>query len=63
MANDLGGGYADITTRANLQDARDTAWLMGRPSVVLRLADLGLTSPRRGRGQRAQRDGQPDRGH
>ncbi len=42
MAEDLGGGYADITTRANLQIRE-----IGPdkpPEVLRRLADIGLTS-------------------
>jgi ferredoxin-nitrite reductase len=42
IAEDLGGGYADITTRANLQIRE-----IGPdkpPEVLMRLADIGLTS-------------------
>ena len=42
LADDLAGGYADITTRANLQ-LREIA-AAHAPEVLLRLAELGLTS-------------------
>jgi ferredoxin-nitrite reductase len=42
MADDLAGGYADITTRANLQLREIPAG--NAPEVLLRLAELGLTS-------------------
>ncbi len=42
LASDLGGGYVDITTRANLQVREIGAG--NAPEVLWRLADLGLTS-------------------
>ncbi len=42
LAEDLGGGYADVTTRANLQVREIGA--AAAPEVLTRLADLGLTS-------------------
>ncbi len=42
MADELAGGYADITTRANLQ-LREIPARHG-PEVLLRLSELGLTS-------------------
>jgi ferredoxin-nitrite reductase len=42
IAEDFGGGYAHVTTRANLQ-VRDIA-PQHPPSVLARLADAGLTS-------------------
>ncbi len=42
IAEELGGGYADVTTRANLQIREIGA--AGAPEVLTRLADLGLTS-------------------
>ena len=42
LAEELGGGYADVTTRANLQ-VREIA-AAHAPEVLTRLADLGLTS-------------------
>jgi ferredoxin-nitrite reductase len=42
LAEELGGGYADVTTRANLQ-VREIA-AAHTPEVLTRLADLGLTS-------------------
>ena len=42
MADDLGGGFVDITTRANLQIREIPAG--AAPEVLHRLADLGLTS-------------------
>lgn len=42
IADDLAGGYADITTRANLQ-LREIA-ATNAPEVLLRLAEIGLTS-------------------
>ena len=42
LADDLAGGYADITTRANLQ-LREIA-PHNAPEVLLRLSELGLTS-------------------
>jgi ferredoxin-nitrite reductase len=42
IADDLGGGYADITTRANLQIREIAAG--AAPEVLLRLAEIGLTS-------------------
>lgn len=42
MADDLAGGYADITTRANLQLREIPA--RHAPEVLLRLSELGLTS-------------------
>src|SRR5579883_431717 len=42
IAAELGGGYADITTRANLQ-IREIA-PDKPPEVLMRLADIGLTS-------------------
>ncbi len=42
LAAELGGGYADITTRANLQVREIGA--SAAPEVLTRLADLGLTS-------------------
>ncbi len=42
IAEELGGGYADVTTRANLQIREIPA--AAAPEVLTRLADLGLTS-------------------
>ena len=42
IAEELGGGFADVTTRANLQ-VREIA-AANAPEVLTRLADLGLTS-------------------
>lgn len=42
IADDLAGGYADITTRANLQLRQITA--NNAPEVLLRLSEIGLTS-------------------
>src|SRR5580692_2878544 len=42
IADDLAGGYADITTRANLQMREIPA--ANAPEVLLRLAEIGLTS-------------------
>jgi len=42
IADDLGGGYADLTTRANLQIREIKA--DGPPEVLLRLSEIGLTS-------------------
>ena len=42
IAEDLGGGFADVTTRANLQIREIGA--AHAPEVLTRLADLGLTS-------------------
>jgi ferredoxin-nitrite reductase len=42
IADDLGGGYADITTRANLQLREIEA--DGPPEVLMRLSEIGLTS-------------------
>ncbi len=42
LADELGGGYADITTRANLQVREIGA--EAAPEVLWRLAELGLTS-------------------
>ncbi len=42
MADDLAGGYADVTTRANLQLREIPA--RNAPEVLLRLSELGLTS-------------------
>ena len=42
MADDFGGGYADVTTRANLQIREISA--ASAPEILTRLADLGLTS-------------------
>ena len=42
IAEELGGGYADVTTRANLQIREIAA--AAAPEVLTRLADLGLTS-------------------
>jgi ferredoxin-nitrite reductase len=42
IADDLAGGYADITTRANLQLREIPA--ANPPEVLLRLAEIGLTS-------------------
>jgi ferredoxin-nitrite reductase len=42
IAEDLGGGYADITTRANLQIREIEP--DKPPEVLMRLADIGLTS-------------------
>ena len=42
IAEELGGGYADVTTRANLQVREIGA--AAAPEVLTRLADLGLTS-------------------
>ncbi len=42
IAEEMGGGYADVTTRANLQVREIGA--AHAPEVLTRLADLGLTS-------------------
>ena len=42
IADDLGGGFADITTRANLQIREIGPG--GPPEVLMRLAEIGLTS-------------------
>ncbi len=42
IADELGGGFTDVTTRANLQ-VRDIA-AAHAPEMLTRLADLGLTS-------------------
>lgn len=42
LATELGGGYSDVTTRANLQVREIGA--AAAPDVLTRLADLGLTS-------------------
>ena len=42
IADELGGGFADVTTRANLQIRHIQA--VSAPEIVLRLVDLGLTS-------------------
>ena len=42
LADDLAGGYADITTRANLQLREIPA--AAAPEMLIRLAELGLTS-------------------
>ncbi len=42
IADELGGGFADVTTRANLQIRHIPAH--AAPELVLRLVDLGLTS-------------------
>jgi ferredoxin-nitrite reductase len=42
IADDLGGGYADITTRANLQIREIGAG--GPPEILMRLSEIGLTS-------------------
>ena len=42
IADDLAGGYADITTRANLQLREIPA--RNAPEVLLRLSEIGLTS-------------------
>ena len=42
MADDLGGGFVDITTRANLQVREIPS--RAAPEILHRLADLGLTS-------------------
>ncbi|WP_158743169.1 NirA family protein [Acidisphaera sp. L21] len=42
MAEEMGGGYTDVTTRANLQ-IREIAANFA-PEILTRLADLGLTS-------------------
>ncbi len=42
IADDLAGGYADITTRANLQLREIPA--ANAPEVLLRLSEIGLTS-------------------
>ncbi len=42
IAEDLGGGYSDVTTRANLQIREIGA--AGAPEVLTRLFDIGLTS-------------------
>jgi ferredoxin-nitrite reductase len=42
IADELGGGYADITTRANLQIREIPA--TAPPEIITRLADIGLTS-------------------
>ena len=42
LAAELGGGFADITTRANLQIREIAA--AAAPEVLIRLAELGLTS-------------------
>ena len=61
IADDLAGGYADITTRANLQLREIPA--ANPPEMLFRLSEIGLTSRGSGRGQRAQRHRQPDRRH
>jgi ferredoxin-nitrite reductase len=42
IADDLAGGYADITTRANLQLREIPA--RNAPEILLRLSEIGLTS-------------------
>jgi ferredoxin-nitrite reductase len=42
LATDLGGGFSDVTTRANLQIREIPA--TAAPEVITRLVDLGLTS-------------------
>ncbi len=42
LADELGGGFADVTTRANLQIRHIKA--QSAPAMVLGLVDLGLTS-------------------
>ena len=42
IADDLGGGFCDVTTRANLQIRHIPA--AAAPEIVLRLVDLGLTA-------------------
>jgi ferredoxin-nitrite reductase len=42
MADDLAGGYADVTTRANLQLREIPA--ANAPEMLLRLSEIGLTS-------------------
>ncbi len=42
IADELGGGYADVTTRANLQIREIAA--ANAPEMLLRLTELGLTS-------------------
>ncbi|MBU6499497.1 MAG: NirA family protein, partial [Rhodospirillales bacterium] len=42
IAEELGGGYADITTRANLQIREIAA--ASAPEMLVRLSELGLTS-------------------
>ncbi|MGE4043246.1 MAG: NirA family protein [Acetobacteraceae bacterium] len=42
IARELGGGYADITTRANLQIREIPA--VAAPELLIRLSELGLTS-------------------
>jgi len=42
IADELGGGFADVTTRANLQIRHIKA--SAAPEVITRLVDLGLTS-------------------
>jgi ferredoxin-nitrite reductase len=42
IADDLGGGYADVTTRANLQIREIAAG--AAPEILLRLSEIGLTS-------------------
>ena len=42
IADDLAGGYADITTRANLQLREIGA--DGPPEIIIRLSEIGLTS-------------------
>ena len=42
IAEEMGGGYADVTTRANLQIREIGAAFA--PEILTRLADLGLTS-------------------
>jgi ferredoxin-nitrite reductase len=42
IATDLGGGYADVTTRANLQIREIPA--TAPPEVLIRLSEIGLTS-------------------
>ena len=61
IADDLGGGYTDATTRGNLQIREIGA--ANAPEVLTRLADLGLTSRGSRRRQRPQRHRQPDRRH
>ncbi len=61
VAERLGGGYAHVTTRANLQireiEAKNTI------AVIEKIIDLGPLLARLRRGQHPQRDGKRDGGH
>ena len=61
IADDLAGGYADITTRANLQLREISA--ANAPEVLLRLAEIGLTSRGAGADNLRNVTGSPTAGH